>query len=67
MQINEKCLQQDLQALQEGSESRESTSINVGFDYKQNPDAEDVVILLDCISLIFVQLIHIFPKFIKLK
>ncbi|CAH2056096.1 unnamed protein product, partial [Iphiclides podalirius] len=32
---------EDLQALQEGSESRESTSINVGFDYKQ-PDAEDV-------------------------
>ncbi|KPJ19678.1 Acetyl-CoA carboxylase [Papilio machaon] len=33
---------EDLQALQEGSESRESTSINVGMDYKQIVDATDV-------------------------
>ncbi|XP_041970632.1 acetyl-CoA carboxylase isoform X2 [Aricia agestis] len=32
---------EDLQALQDGSESRDSTSINVGHDYKQNVD-EDV-------------------------
>ncbi|XP_063836582.1 acetyl-CoA carboxylase isoform X2 [Ostrinia nubilalis] len=32
---------EDLQALQEGSESRDSTSINVG-DYAKMPDAEDV-------------------------
>ncbi|CAG4948776.1 unnamed protein product [Parnassius apollo] len=33
---------EDLQALQDGSESRESTSINVGHDYKPIVDAEDV-------------------------
>nr|QLI61955.1 acetyl-CoA carboxylase 2 [Streltzoviella insularis] len=33
---------EDLQALQEGSESRDSTSINMGLEYGKNPDAEDV-------------------------
>ncbi|KAL0809386.1 hypothetical protein ABMA28_011580 [Loxostege sticticalis] len=33
---------EDLQALQEGSESRDSTSINVGSDYNKIPDADDV-------------------------
>ncbi|KAM3955585.1 LOW QUALITY PROTEIN: acetyl-CoA carboxylase-like [Aphomia sociella] len=33
---------EDLQVLQDGSESRDSTSINVGMDYKTNPDADDV-------------------------
>ncbi|RVE46271.1 hypothetical protein evm_009095 [Chilo suppressalis] len=33
---------EDLQALQEGSESRDSTSINVGMDYNKIPDGEDL-------------------------
>ncbi|KAL4711329.1 hypothetical protein ACJJTC_019170 [Scirpophaga incertulas] len=33
---------EDLQALQEGSENRDSTSINVGLDYSKIPDNEDL-------------------------